>query len=805
MKTLPAVIYGVSLWCVISTWAEAQPIAANQEIAIDVKPADALDWTLGPTGMRGWIRSADGATHDARQIQVTKVAEGSPAAGVLNVGDVILGVDGKHFSTDARRHFADAITAAEAAQGELRVVRLRAGKSENVIFKLPVLGKYSATTPYDCSKSQKILELGCASLAKRMPHESYARQVHAIPRSLNALALLASGKAEYLPQLKREANWAADFTTDGYLSWHYGYVMSFLGEYIIATGDQSVLPGLKRLALETARGQSGVGTWGHRFAVAGGTLQGYGAMNQPGLSLTIGMVLAREAGVNEPEVDRAIAKASSFLRWFLYKGAIPYGDHLPFPGHEDNGKCAAAAVLFDLLGDREASEFFAKMSVAAYSERERGHTGNYFNYVWAMLGVARCGPLATGAYWQEQSWYYDLARTWEMSWIYQASPVGAEEHKSYTGWDCSGNHLLGYALPLRSLRLTGKKPFTVPPLNATQVAELIAAGRDFAYRRDADPYDQRSTEQLFAGLSSWSPFVRQRSAAALGRREGDFVPTLQKLLASSDRDTRYGAAEALGTLGARADVAAAELRAALQDKDPWLQSLAAEAIPGLSPAARQSCVSDLLAMTVRTNPADPRHMIARSAGIALFSRYPGTRGPKSLLSDSLDGVDRELLYPAIRTLLKHEDSVSRSALSGAIGKLTDDDLIELLPDIVKAIEQPAPSGEMFADGIRLAGLDLLSRLQIREGMALGVALIEPDRWGERNRTGRCLMYLQRYGTNAKQLLPQLRQIRKYLAEVKKFPADKLAEFDKAVAAIESSTATPTLVSITEFRARSSTN
>ena len=69
--------------------------------------------------------------------------------------------------------------------------------------------------------------------------------------------------------MKREAQWAADFTTSGYLSWYYGYDMAFAAEYVMATGDQSVMPGLTRLALETARGQSGVGTWGHRFAPAG--------------------------------------------------------------------------------------------------------------------------------------------------------------------------------------------------------------------------------------------------------------------------------------------------------------------------------------------------------------------------------------------------------------------------------------------------------------------------------------------------------------------------------------------------------
>ena len=770
----------------------------------DPKPADAKhDWTLGPTGARGWYHTASGHSRQARKILVTAVAKDSPAEATLAKGDVILGVDGKSFSADARLQLAGAIAAAESEKGGgvLRLLRWRTGRSEVVELKLPAFGAFSATAPYDCAKSKRILELGSASLARRMREANYGRGMHSISRSQNALALLATGKSEHLPLLQAEARWAADFTTKGYLSWDYGYVLAFLGEYVMATGDTSVMPGLKRLALETARGQSGVGTWGHRFAEPGGNLGGYGAMNQPGLSLTIGMVLAREAGVKDPELDRAIAKAAGFLRWFVNKGAVPYGDHLPFPAHEDNGKCAAAAVLFDLLGDREAAEFFTKMSTAAYSERERGHTGNFFNHLWALQGVARGGPLATGAYLREQAWYYDLARGWDTAFVYQPSPVGEEESFAYAGWDCSGSHLLAFALPLKSLRLTGRKPFTVAPLNAAQVAEVIAAGRDFAYRGDANGYEQRTTEQLIAGLAIWSPFVRKRSAAALGKREGDFLPALLKLLAGSDRDARYGACEALGALGQRADAAGPQLRAALNGSDPWLQCLAAEAIPALGPAERRASVSDLLGLTLRANPADPRRHAALAASLALFTHYTGVRAPRSILEDSLAGVDRAQLYPALRSLLKHEDSIARSSASKAFDKLSDADLVALLPDIVKAIQPLAPSNEMFADGVRLAGFDLLSRLGIREGMALCVAVIEPERWGDRNRTKTCLTYLQRYGVHAKELLPKLQEVRSCLATVKKAPADTLAQFDKAVAAIASSTAKPMLVSVTDFKTR----
>ena len=60
------------------------------------------DWTLGPTGARGWVWAWKQQTTDARQILVTEVATGSPADGVLQKDDVILGVNGRLFGDDAR-------------------------------------------------------------------------------------------------------------------------------------------------------------------------------------------------------------------------------------------------------------------------------------------------------------------------------------------------------------------------------------------------------------------------------------------------------------------------------------------------------------------------------------------------------------------------------------------------------------------------------------------------------------------------------------------------------------------------------
>jgi len=116
-----------------------------------------VDRNLGATGARGWMYSNVLRAH---QILITKVHEGSPADGILEKDDVILGVEGKTFVGDARKTFAKALTRAETRerQGKLGLLRWRDGKTEEVVIQLDVMGSYSATTPWNCEKSRKILD-----------------------------------------------------------------------------------------------------------------------------------------------------------------------------------------------------------------------------------------------------------------------------------------------------------------------------------------------------------------------------------------------------------------------------------------------------------------------------------------------------------------------------------------------------------------------------------------------------------------------------------------------------------------------
>ncbi|MFK7851865.1 MAG: DUF6288 domain-containing protein, partial [Akkermansiaceae bacterium] len=307
-----------------SLGAKPQPLPMPDFTKGDTIPKDAAkDWNLGATGARGWMYMDQLETTQARQVAITKVAANSPASTHLEVGDVILGVAGKPFSYDPRQEFGKALTAAEADDGKLALTRWRAGKTKAITLQLPVLGSYSATAPYDCPKSKLILEKSCEALAERMASPEYKE--NAISRSLNALGLLASGNPKFHPLIKKEAEWAADQHIEHMATWWYGYITVFLSEYVMATGDESVLPGLRRIVMEAAKGQSAVGSWGHKFANAEGRLPGYGMMTSPGASLTVGMVLAREAGVDDPEVAEAIKRSATLLRFYIGKGSVPYG------------------------------------------------------------------------------------------------------------------------------------------------------------------------------------------------------------------------------------------------------------------------------------------------------------------------------------------------------------------------------------------------------------------------------------------------------------------------------------------------
>ena len=723
------------------------------------RPADAQhDWNLGATGARGWMHSYKMHTLSARQILITKVAEGSPADGRLEVGDVIVGVNGKPFESDPRPVFGRALSFAESERGGGRLsLRVwRGGQTKTVALKLPVLGSYSATAPFNCKKSDRIIDNACAALAKNMQDKGYRH--NPIVRSLNALALLASGDDQYDELIAREANWAANFSSNGMQTWYYGYTMMFLSEYILATGDMSVMPGLERQLAKAVEGQSAVGSWGHRFANDEGFLLGYGMMHAPGVPLTTSLVLARKAGAKHPDLELAIDRSTTMIRFYVGKGAIPYGDHAAWiQNHDDNGKNGMAAVLFNLLEDREATEYFSRTAVACYGdERDTGHTGNFLNITWSLPAVAKSGPNATGAWMKEfGGYYYDLARQWDGTFIHQGP--AQTRYDSYRFWDTTGATLLALTIPRGKLHMTSPDRLVAPRLSTRQAQAIIEDGRGWNNFDRHGYYDAFTQDELIEKLTSWSPVVRDRAASSLGRKAKiDVLPKLIEMLDAEALETRYGVCTAITRLRGDRSAAVPKLMELFDSDDLWMRVKAAQALAAIGQPARVAVPKLLERMAYPNKEIDPRGMEQRYLAGSLFGRRGG------LLSRSVEGIDRDALMKAIRVGLKNQDGRARGELASVYQTLSFEEIQPLLPAIRDAIEERPPSGIMFADGIRMAGLDLLSRHYIDDGMDLLIWYAKNQKpHASEKRLPRIMSMLERYGVHAQTKIDDLEALAKH--------------------------------------------
>jgi len=788
------------LGALVLALALSSPAVAGQPKPPDLtkgeKKDNAPDWNLGPTGARGWVFCRGFTTAESRQILVGQVDKGSPADGVLAAGDVILGVNGRLFDSDARRAFAEAITEAEKAEnkGLLKLVCWRKGEQKDVSIQLKVLGSYSETSSYNCEKAKRIVEDGCRAIVKRGLGTD-------IPDNINALALLASGNPEYLDVVKAYAHKIGrpDLKLkleEGMHAWTWSYANLFLTEYYLTTNDATVLPAIREFAVNMARGQSSVGTCGHGFVVEKnhGTLGGHGAINQAGLICWMSMALAQKCGIDDPDLQKAVARSQRFFSFYVNKGPIPYGDHPPyFILHDDNGKSGSAAVTFDILGDKTGAQFFSRMATAAYGEKENGHTGNYFSFLWGALGANRAGPGAAAAYLKELRWYYDLARRWDGSFF----TISRDNYD----WDMTGLFVLHYALPLQKLTITGKGVSKENRLTGMGLQEVLECGRSYSYGHDHDCDNAMSVEALLKGLASWSPTVRCRSAMALSKKPDDVFPQLIGLLKSRDMNARYGACQALEYLETRAAPATDELIQQLSSDDMWLKIRAAFALSCIGPPARKA-VPVLLKLALTDDKNDPRNTLCRYLAFALFKTAYVDNLPRrnGLLADSLEGVDPALLYPVIKRMLVIDDGLCRMTVRSALKRLNLQELDTLWPEIVQAVKVEAPSGEMFANEIRLTGTKLLAKNHIKEGIQAiaGYARNQTD-WASENRTSILMAELKTYGAAARDVLPALRDLAALWKSKHDFPDDcnkkRIAAIEDAIKTIEEARDQPQLRSI----------
>ncbi len=729
-------------------------MAAAPDLTAGGVPNDGDQWNLGPTGMAGWCFREGIGTPNARQFFVRSVAAGSPAAGIMAVSDVILGASGTgadpvNFTTDARIAFAQAITDAEERNpATLKILRWRAGVTSIVSLTLETLGAYTATAPYACPKSAAILEKGLQYMMATNASDGNWRY--------SALTLLAANDTANPNNAARQAKAATEmrglilspadialFTSGVSMAksqkpWHVGPKLIALSEYYLKTGDPDVLPSIRAYAHCAANGQSMFGTSGHFFSdpgfrnapVNGPYNIGYGPVNNAGIPCYIGLALAQKCGLNDPEILAGIERAGTFFAQYTHLGCAGYGEHPAYEGHDTNGKAGMQALAFQFEGDRlESTKYYARASTAAaIAERDIGHTGSFFAFLYAPLGANVGGPDAMAYYFRETKWMYELARRWDGSFVYNSYSSGGVEVDALSGpAGClmATPMLMTYAMPLRQTYMTGKNQ---NPANWVTPAEMPEVSAASAHIYNAP---SRTTAELLSDLGSWSPKVRRYAARELKARPAEYANVLPILHAAVANEagtfqSRNGACAALGEIGDTSSVPV--LVSLVTHANFVVRYGASSALAGyqysgngvdLKPhvtTLMQACIANHKPL-LPLDPQDPMQMANGFLCSAIFSPHA------ALQTHDLVGLDRNLLYAAMRVCGANPQAGVRSALATVYPKLTQTDIDKVADVFVNIAYENAPAG-MGVTGARMPAMSFLQSKGKAEGVPLAIRFAE---------------------------------------------------------------------------------
>ena len=317
-------------------------------------------------------------------------------------------------------------------------------------------------------------------------------------------------------------------------------------------------------------------------------------------------------------------------------------------------------------------------------------------------------------------------------------------------------YLLAYAMPLRKINLTGKRPGRIPQLDAAEAKALILDGRGWSNKDRNSAYDKLSGDQLFELLGSWSPIVRDRAAMALGRRKDTPVPALVKMLDSPRLEARYGACQALGQLKGAAAPAVPALRKCLKDKDLWLRVEAAEALAGIGEPGDGSPSG-----TSRNAREGPVKRRPAGDGAAL-PELPWSSEP---CSSARSTVWIAMLLQRRRDCGTPQSGrpVPRRRSAASIRSCPTRRSNRCCRRSMRRSSHPLRAASCLPAECVLQGIEVFAKHKIREGMPLCFDVMEIQNWGKAGRIPRCLGALKLYGAAAKPMLPRLRQLEKDLA------------------------------------------
>ena len=497
-------------------------------------------------------------------VTVVAVDEDSLAEGALKVGDIIVGAFGHIFPEDDDPRIPLGYALAEAQtktkKGILTLNVVRSDELTEARIDVGVQGNYSSTWPYGCNKSSAIVDAATSYIVSNIEAEK-------LDVFYDTLFLMGTGRHDALEAVRRRLYTMREKENLGFgglNSWKNGYSLVTLAEFYLLTGDSAVIPPMKKLVKVLSNGQMDCGSWGHSCPPGG-----YGAVNNVGLVCFMGILLAREAGI---EIDSEVMTRS--VRFFG-RGIgtfTPYGDHTYYSPRlwrylpaSDNGSSSMSALNFYLLGAPDLARRTARQPCYQYRTRLAGHAARIFTISWGPLGSVLAPKEEFHMFMNNLIWYFELSRQRDGS----MTPLAG-------GW-CpgTGSIALSLTLPRKKLRLLGaeKSVFAMKP------PEGLTEARQF-YAKKNWPAFKRALNEFLAKPGQANNTYARSLLAAYQQIEANAVATLDLIRTNIQKKNKDTAKRQLDALR----ILLGEERAEMKDLAAQIEKV--QQVPNQSPVRK---------------------------------------------------------------------------------------------------------------------------------------------------------------------------------------------------------------------------
>ena len=435
----------------------------------DGKSPDFHDFPMG-------VLSATGRLHDGeRDIIVRDVGKGGVAeSGGLLVGDRILSIGGKtpksfSMSTDSglegpQAMLGKALDAACSSKSNLLHIQVRRGeKNITTKLKVPASPVFASTFPQKCSKSRKyfsgiVEHLVEVQLDSGSWRPGVGGDADGYMSAFCALAILSSGKKEYLPTVKgaidfiRKKSIAQIKPGDpkvGPKSWQGASSAILLAEYQLATGDKTFFSDLKKCCDLLAGRVSENGRMGHYYVVP---YEGTGLVII-NVQAHLAWALAAKCGykVNRKAWDRSMMEIRKSTD--PKTGAIGYSSRVPDYPDIPARTGAMATALAVANKSPKLAKGFAGALVKYQSRMRHAHSMTSIGLIYGMAGIKSVDPASHPAVMKKWIPYLELCRTS----VGTAAFFGGK--RNYAGDAYLGYHPIGNATVALMLASADNKLF----------------------------------------------------------------------------------------------------------------------------------------------------------------------------------------------------------------------------------------------------------------------------------------------------------------------------------------------------------